>query len=430
MSGLTILSPRGTLTGSALEAELEFRTAQLRKSGGRRSFVDVVGTIEEETVIRILAAARLGARVVLLHPRWTEAERSKNLARIQATPSPKRGVPSGDFVVFTSGTEGLAKAVELTTAGFEAHTKASSKRLPASKSDRWLLTLTPAHVGGLAMILRAHFQGNTLVIPPTPLPRDLTKTIETNHVTHVSLVPTQLQAWMETASQPPKGLRCILLGGAACPGALETKAREQGWPIRVTYGMTEASSQVATQTPESPVGSVGPPLPGVDVKVEASPDGSGVIQVKGPGLMLRYLGDDTATKATLVDGWLVTPDVGRLDEKGNLWILGRRDDIIVTGGENVDPKEVEELLERLPSVAEACVVGVPDPAWGQVVAAVVVAKGKTASVETITESLRASLAGFKVPRSVTFWEALPRTPNGKLQRAAVRTRLVSATVPK
>ena len=426
MSSLTIVSPRGTLTGSRLESELEFKTAQLRKSGGRRSFVDVVGTIEEETVIRILAAARLGARVVLLHPRWTEEERSRNLARIQNAPTAKRGAPTGDFFIFTSGTEGEAKAVELSAGGFEAHAAACAKRLPTSKSDRWLLTLTPAHVGGLAMILRVHFQGSTLVIPPSPIPRDLTKVVEANKVTHVSLVPTQLQSWMETASEPPKTLRCILLGGAACPPALEEKARSQGWPIRLTYGMTEMSSQVATQTADSPTGSVGPALPGTEVNV----DPSGRLRVRGPGLMIRYLGDEAATKAALVDGWLLTPDLGRVDERGNVWILGRRDDMIVTGGENVDPREVEQALERHPAIAEACVVGVPDPKWGQTVVAVIVPKGTRPTAEELTRSLREHLADFKLPRNVTFWESLPPTATGKLQRAAVRPRLVSATVPR
>ncbi|HEX9815925.1 MAG TPA: AMP-binding protein, partial [Candidatus Thermoplasmatota archaeon] len=172
MSGLTIVSPRGLLSGSSLEAELEFRTAQLRKSGGRRSFVDVVGAIEEDTVLRILAAARLGARIILLHPRWTDEERSRNLARIQGGPAPKRGTATGEFVLFTSGTGGEPKAVELSAAGFEVHGKAAAKRLQSTKEDRWLLTLTPAHVGGLAIILRAHFQASTLVVPPNPIPRD------------------------------------------------------------------------------------------------------------------------------------------------------------------------------------------------------------------------------------------------------------------
>lgn len=430
MAALTVVSPRGTLTGDRLEAELEFRTAQLRKSGGRRSFVDVIGTIEEETVMRILAAARLGARVVLIHPKWTPEERSRNLERIQNAPAPQRGAPTGDFVLFTSGTEGEPKPVELSAAGFEAHAAASSKRLPSAKTDRWLLTLTPAHVGGLAMILRAHFRGTTLVIPPTPVPRDLTRVVDDNKVTHVSLVPTQLQSWMETSPRPPKTLRCILIGGASCPTELEKKARAEGWPVRVTYGMTETSSQVATQTADSPPGSVGPPLPGVEVRVEGAPGQSGLIHVKGPSLMMRYLGNESATKAALVDGWFLSPDVGRMDESGNLWIVGRRDDIIVTGGENVDPAEIEEALERHPRVAEACVVGVSDAKWGHVVTAIVVPKGKPPSPEDLIESLRPRLAAFKLPRTITFWDALPRNASGKLQRAVVRGRVVSTTVPK
>jgi o-succinylbenzoate---CoA ligase len=429
MTGMTLISARGKLSGNALEAEIEFRAAQMRRSGARQSYLDVVGTIEEETVVRILAAARMGARVVLVHPRWTEAEKTAALARIQSAPAPKRGMQTGDFILFTSGTEGEPKAVELTTNGFETHAKATAKRLPTAKEDRWLLTLTPAHVGGLALILRAHFQDGTLVVPPNPLPKNLTPVVDLHRITHLSLVPTQLQAWMSEFPRPPKTLKCILLGGGACPAELEASARASGWPIRLTYGTTETSSQIATQAADSPAGSVGPALPGFEVRIDAPPGDFGRILVRSPTMFLRYLGDETATKDALVDGWYATPDVGRLDAKGNLWVAGRRDDIIVSGGENIDPAEVERVLERHPQVAEACVVGVPDAKWGQAVTAVVVARAKTVSVDDLLVYSRAKLAAFKVPRSIVFWDALPRTANGKLQRAKVRAQLVAATVP-
>lgn len=343
---------------------------------------------------------------------------------------PKRGASIGDFIVFTSGTEGESKAVELSGGGFEAHSKASAKRLPTAEDDRWLLTLTPAHVGGLSMVLRAHFQRGTLVVPPNPVPKDLGKLVDTNRITHLSLVPTQLQAWMAESPKPPKSLRCVLVGGAACAPELEKTAKENGWPIRITYGLTETSSQVATQTADSPIGSVGLPLPGVEVAIDGPPGTVGPIRVKGPSLMLRYLGDEALTQAALVNGWFITPDVGMLDEKGNLWITGRRDDIIVSGGENVAPREVEAVLERHPNIEEACVVGIPDPKWGQAVTAVVVARGKKPAIDELVAHLKGSLAPFKVPRSITFWQSLPRTSNGKIQRASVRAQLVAATVPR
>lgn len=429
MTKLTIISPRGKLTGNSLEAELEFRAAQLRRSGARKSFVDAVGGIEEETVLRILAAARLGSRVILVHPKWTLEETSKNLARVQTTTSSKRGAPVGDFILFTSGTEGEPKAVELSVQGFEAHSKASAKRLPTASDDRWLLTLTPAHVGGLSIVLRTHFQGGTLVVPANPIPKNLTRIVDTHRITHLSLVPTQLRTWMEESPRPPKSLRCVLIGGATCPPELEKAAKGNGWPIRTTYGLTETSSQVATQTAESPVGSVGPALPGVEIAVDGPPGTNGPIRVKSPSLMLRYLGDEALTRAAVADGWFTTPDVGRIDENGNLWILGRRDDMIVSGGENIDPHEVEQVLARHPDALEACVVGIPDKKWGQSVTGIIVARGKRPAVEDLIVHAKAGLAPFKVPRSIVFWDALPRTPNGKLQRAKARTQLLAATDP-
>jgi o-succinylbenzoate---CoA ligase len=429
VTGLALLTPKGALHGSALEAEIELRVAQLRKGGHRGGLVEVVGNLDEDTVLQILAWVRLGARVLLVHPRWTAAERTENAARVKSAMSAqKRGTMRGEFILFTSGTEGRPKAVELSLAGFEAHANATAKRLPTTKSDRWLLALTPAHVGGLALILRAALQKTTLVLPPTPVPKDLTPLVEKHKVTHVSLVPTQLQTWMENARKPPASLRCVLLGGAPCPPLLERRAREAGWPIRLTYGLTEASSQVATQAVDSPAGSVGPPLPGFEVRIDGPSGAAGAILVKTPSLLLRYAGDDAATKAALHEGWFRTPDVGRLDEKGNLWVVGRGDDMIVTGGENVDPHEVEQALQTIAGVKEAAVVGVPDPKWGQIVVAAIVPQGKPVSSDQLSAALGPMVAPFKVPRRFVVVEELPRGAGGKVQRAALRARF-SATVP-
>jgi acyl-CoA synthetase (AMP-forming)/AMP-acid ligase II len=163
-----------------------------------------------------------------------------------------------------------------------------------------------------------------------------------------------------------------------------------------------------------------------------APDAAGVgtIRVRGPTMMLGYHDDPDLTAAVLRDGWLETPDLGRLDGDGTLWVVGRRDDAIVTGGENVDPAEVEAALGAHPSVSDACVVGVPHAEWGQAVTAVVALRqGARARPDELLASLRSRLAPFKIPKALHVWKEVPRTPNGKLQRARVRERLGSDTVP-
>lgn len=412
--------------------------------------VALVGHADAPTVAALLALRRAGAGVVLLHPRLTAPELRASQERASASVllSSRRvgGIPSGsaivlpsvgerprlpavrtsaprlpaDFILYTSGTEGRPKAVLLNEAGFDAHTLACRGRLEASSEDRWLLTITPSHVGGLAMILRARQLGATLVLPE--IEASLETQIRSQSVTHASIVPTQLRRWMaerKDASATP-GLRCVLVGGAPVPRDLQRRALQVGIPVRPTYGLTETYSQVATATSDAPLGSVGPPLPGVEVRF----DPEQTILVRARTLMKAYYRDAPATASVLQKGWLRTGDIGHADEAGHVWVTGRRSNLIVTGGEKVDPAEVESVLESHPAVEESCVVGMPDAEWGETVtAAVVLREGRMVGVEELRHHCRASLANFKIPRRIEFLPALPRTPTGKIVCDLVRERL-------
>jgi O-succinylbenzoic acid--CoA ligase len=208
-------------------------------------------------------------------------------------------------------------------------------------------------------------------------------------------------------------LRCVLLGGGAAPQLLVDRALEARAPVTPTYGLTEAASQVATMSPgevRRKPGSAGPPILTTEVRI----DEDGTICVRGPSV---------APKAAGEDGWLRTTDLGRLDEDGYLYVLGRSDEVIVTGGENVSPEEVEQVLLAHPAIADAGVSAADDPEWQQaVIATVVLDDGANATEDEIREFCRERLAGFKVPKAIAFASELPRNAQGKLLRRELGSR--------
>lgn len=345
-----------------------------------------------------------------------------------------------EAIIFTSGTTGGPKDVWLKFSNFAANASASGERLGRETAVRWLLCMPLYHVGGLSIVLRCCTYGTTIILQDGFDVAAVSDAIDRDGVSMVSLVPTMLYRLIEhRAGRPfPASLKCVLLGGAAASPKLVAQCIEQNIPIALTYGLTEACSQVATATPDETrrvPGSVGRPLPGTEVRILGDegaelPAGEiGEIVVSGPTVMRGYLGQPEATASALRDGWLHTGDLGYLDADGFLWPVQRRSDLIVSGGENVYPAEVEAALETHPSVQDVCVVGVEDAEWGQRVAALVVASAGGSDAETLMVHCRARLAGYKCPRIVHFVEALPRTASGKVQRREA-ARIVEAWLSK
>jgi o-succinylbenzoate---CoA ligase len=275
-----------------------------------------------------------------------------------------------------------------------------------------------AHVGGLSVVTRCLLARRTVVVAPDAGAADLVQTLQRERITLLSLVPTLLGRILDLEPQavPPACLRAVLLGGAAASDTLLSRAADRGWPVLTTYGLTEACSQVTTQEAgtvnRGQLGS-GRPLPGTDVRI----DDDGQILVRGPTLMTGYLDRSGLERPFLEGGWLATGDHGRLDRHGNLHVAGRRADRIITGGENVDPVEVEHALERVPGVRQACVFGIPDAEWGEVVGAAVVADEEL-DPDRLREEIARTLAPFKRPRRIAVLDALPRGGSGKLDRRA------------
>ena len=331
-------------------------------------------------------------------------------------------------IIYTSGTTGAAKGVVLTNANHYASATASMQRLGQHADDVWLSPLPLYHVGGLSIPLRAALGGFAVMLMRRFDADAVDRALRTQRVTLLSLVPTMLVRLLDAAgdARVPPGVRCALIGGGGCPPDLIARARAHGIPAVPTYGMTEAASQICTADADdiaTAPGSVGRPLAGLDLRV-LDPDatGWGQIAVRGPQITPGYFRNTEATAHAFDGGWLRTGDIGRVDDAGRVWVLGRGADLVVTGGEKVVPEEVEAALATHPSVQEAAVYGVPDPLWGErVAAAVVLRPGAELAPADLRAWCRRRVAGFKVPRQFQVVPTLPRTASGKVQRHLLRS---------
>lgn len=380
---------------------------------------------DEEGVLTLLALWRLGVTPAPLNPRLTDREEQQAVAALR-----DRDGQGAQVVLWTSGTSGRPRGVALSWAAMAAHVDATRRRLDLDPiHDTWLASLSLAHVGGLMLVFRALLTGSRLVAfgPVSQdetwrlIHGDLLPVGADAPITHASLVPTQLLRLLEATGDaaPPATFRCLLLGGAHTPAHLLARARAAGWPVALTYGMTEMCSQVATATPAhvaAKPGCAGAPLGDVEIRV---PDTEEIL-LRGPTLATAYL---DGTPLVDAEGWYHTGDLGRLDDDGDLWITGRRSDRIVSGGVNVDAAEVEDVLRGHPSVVDACVAGIPDDEWGEVVAAWVVPVEGEFDVDEVDAWLRTRLAGPKRPRRWVVEPELPLNANGKVDRALVREML-------
>jgi O-succinylbenzoic acid--CoA ligase len=311
----------------------------------------------------------------------------ENFAGLPADAAPLRG----SLVLFTSGTTGAPKAARLGPACIDAALAAHVAALELRADDRWSLPLPLDHVGGIMAGLRALRCGCSVDLEAAPGPA----------ATGTSIVPTQLHRMIEAGIAPPARLRIALTGGGPLSYELAERARTAGWPVRETYGLTEMGSMATLD---------GVALPGVRLRIS-----DGRIEVGGA---MRFDGYERDGVLDAAGAWHATGDLGELRD-GRLRLLGRAAELIVSGGENVAAPEVEAVLAQHPAISEICVVGVPDAAWGESVAAAVVVRHAVSTAELETW-ISTRLAGFKRPRRWLVVEALPCTALGKVQRHRVR----------
>lgn len=419
---LAVVSADGSLRRGELATAVTARAEALRGEGARAGRLHpAVLEADLDGVLTLLALWRLGAVPAPLNARLTDDERQAAVVRLDAAPD------DAQAVLWTSGTSGSPRGVALGRAGLEAHVHAVARRLELDGSEVWLASLSPAHVGGLALVARALLTGATLVAHGPIDTHGMVRVLrrrdtdpERPPVTHLSLVPTQLDRLLAAwgADPVPPALRCVLIGGAHAPADLVRRAVDGGWPVALTYGMTEMWSQVATAPPDlvrSRPGTVGAPLDGMYVAFTDE----GELLVRGPTRALGYVGSDDDVDLVDDDGWYRTGDLGVLDDEGLLWITGRTSERIISGGVNVDPAEVEDVLRGHPAVRDAAVVGLPSREWGETVAAAVVPVWDSFDLAEVEAFVRARLGGPKRPKIWKVEAALPRNANGKVDRRAV-----------
>jgi O-succinylbenzoic acid--CoA ligase len=351
----------------------------------------------------------------MLHPKLTEVEIAAE--QVQAAQAAAALPADAAAVLYTSGTTGRARGAVLTRPALLASAEASRANLGWQDDDCWLLAMPVARVGGLSIVTRCLAARRAVALAPGFDAALLPQALVQQRVTLLSLVPTMLSLLLEAHPDwaPPAHLRALLLGGAAASPTLLERAAARRLPIVITYGCTETCSQVAA-TPyamrfDAAACGAGRPLPTVQLRI----DGSGHIQVNGPMLMAGYLGEPPLVP----DTWFDTGDLGELDAQGCLHLHARRADLIVTGGENVYPAEVERVIEACPGIQAAAVFGVPDETWGHTVALALVAGPHPPSDDTLIDYLGERLAPHKRPRRICFVERLPHTAADKLDRLAL-----------
>jgi O-succinylbenzoic acid--CoA ligase len=367
------------------------------------------------TVAALDACWEAGAAVLPLDPAAPPAERARALDAFRPTElwdaAGRRPLADGEpapagtaVVVATSGTTGEPRGVELSHSALHAAAAAVDTVVRAGPADRWLCCLPLHHVAGLAVVVRARWAGRPVEVHDGFDPERVAAALLAG-ATLLSLVPTMLGRLLD-AGAPVERARLVLLGGGPIPPALRRRAERAGATVRATYGLSETGGGVVYD---------GWALPGVDVRTDG-PEGE--ILLRGPMLFQGYRLRPELTAAAFVDGWLRTGDAGRLAPDGRLEVVDRIKDLVVTGGVNVSPTEVERVLAGCPGVRDVAVGRRPDPEWGERVVAYVVPAdpGAPPDLPGLRAHAARHLAAAKLPRELVVVDTLPRSPGGKVLR--------------
>ncbi|MET9792751.1 class I adenylate-forming enzyme family protein [Streptomyces canus] len=419
-----------------------------------------------EFVLLLFAAWRLGATITPVNPSMTDVEVARQLtdsgARLLVSEDGEAAVADGTAVlavgelrddaaaepdeaplpdpsalallIYTSGTTGVPKGVMLDHANIDAMADMGRRALEVGPADRCLLILPLFHVNGIVVsTLVPLLAGASVTIADRFNPQTFFDVVERERPTFFSAVPTiysMLAALPDQVRPDTSSLRFGVCGAAPASAELLTRFEARyGFPLVEGYGLSEGTCGSTINPVAGPrrAGTVGLPFPGQEIQIvdadgsEVPPGADGEVVVRGPNVMRGYLGRPEETAKVIVDGWLHTGDVGRLDADGYLTLVGRSKDMIIRGGENIYPKEIEDVLVGDPSVLEAAVIGVPDEKWGEVVVAYVQPRPGSAVDPSALQSLCArSLTGFKRPTAFFVVDAIPKNPVGKIDKVSLR----------
>lgn len=460
---LALETPDGTtITFGDLHKAVDIRARKLTSLGVKQgSRVAVLSHNSVEMVMLVHAMSYIGATLILLNTRLTAAEWSFQLQDSEAEllltearfekQAKDTGVPSVTIemlqnqpekeytcctelqlddvftIIYTSGTTGNPKGVEHTYGNHWWSAIGSALNLGLSQEDKWLSPLPMFHVGGLSTIFKSAIYGMPLYVTESFDEKVVQTAIMERGVTIVSVVTVMLQRLLRLQEEDgvtyPEKFRCMLLGGGPAPLHLLEESKTRDIPVFQSYGMTETASQIVTLSPEDSIrklGSAGKALVPAQLRIMsesgfAKPEEPGEIQVKGPMITKGYYRNPDATDGAFREGWLATGDIGYTDKEGYLYVLDRRKDLIISGGENIYPAEVEGVLTSHPGIKEAAVIGKADTNWGAVPVAFLV-KSAEVSADELQAYCQEKLARYKIPKYWHFVDELPRNASNKLMR--------------
>jgi len=470
--GPAIADDRVNLNNSEFLQAVRRASASLHQHGVRAG--DVVAAMLPNTtalVVTLFAAWRLGAAVTPINPTLRPTEVSYQLSDADAKALIVETVPEFDtglrpvitaaeltskaarplqpahlvedslaLLIYTSGTTGRPKGVMLEHSNLIAMCRCVIEASELSSADHSLLILPLYHVNGIVVgTLAPLLAGGQTTIAGRFSPKSFFERIEQSGATYFSAVPTiytMLCGLPDEVTPDTSSVRFAICGAApASVELLEQFETRYGIPIVEGYGLSEGTcaSTINPLGGKRKAGTVGLPLPGqavrvVDANGEPVADGAaGEVVIKGPNVMRGYLNRTEETAKTIIDGWLHTGDIGRLDEDGYLVLVDRAKDMIIRGGENIYPREIEAVVHQLPAIAEAAVVGRPNAVYGEEpVLFVSLYPGKQLEVDAIHEHLSESLSKYKLPAEITILDDLPKNAVGKVAKTTLRQELLEA----
>jgi len=412
--GLALCGADWSVTWGEWNASIAGVEIALREMGvASGDHVGLCLPVGRELLDMLVALFRMGAVACPINPQHPAAYRDTLLARLGCkkvfteplTPDVAREtvdtttwqLDGPGTIIFTSGSTGEPRAAVLSLGNHLASARRANANIPLAAGDRWLLSLPMHHVAGFGVLFRCLVAGATIALPPEGQPLD--RTLYRLGVTHISLVARQLAQLLDGGVLP--GLKAVLLGGSAIPPALLDRALARALPIHTSYGMTETASQIAATRPQASreeLATSGFPLGPETIRITSE----GLIAVNGPSRFLGYWSGGRVEAPFDEAGWFVTGDLGHFDGEGRLCVAGRRDNMFIAGGENIQPEVVERALCALPGVTQAVVVPVPHADFGATPVAFVECAGAL-DAEALREAIALVLPRFMVPRHFLPW---------------------------